>query len=233
MITWIALGILIIGGLGLVLSHDAGTIAGMASDDFARIVAAVALLLWIGAGFFGRARFSAFKAIKQAVAWTAVALGLVLAYSYREDFNGIYHRIVTELNPSRPAAVVTASGGDAVQVLRDAAGHFVVRAEINGSSVPMLVDTGASSIVLSTRDAERVRIGVEGLSFIVPVQTANGTGFAARTRIAAIAVGPIVERDIDILVASEGALNQSLLGMNFLNRLTSFSVSGDRLVMVP
>lgn len=233
MITWIALGILIIGGLVLVVSHDAGTIAGMASDDFARIVAALALLLWIGAGFFGRARFSAFKAIKQAVVWIAIALGLVLAYSYRDQFNDVYQRVLAELDPSRPVSTVTASGGDAVQVLRDAAGHFVVRAEINGSSVPMLVDTGASSIVLSTQDAERVRIGVDGLSFVIPVQTANGTGFAARTRITAIAVGPIIERDIDVLVASEGALNQSLLGMNFLNRLTSFSVSGDRLVMVP
>jgi aspartyl protease family protein len=67
------------------------------------------------------------------------------------------------------------------------------------------------------------------LSFNVPVQTANGTAFAASVRLPSISVGPIVMEQVEALVAQPGALKESLLGMSFLRRLRSYEFSGDYL----
>jgi len=46
-----------------------------------------------------------------------------------------------------------------------------------------------------------------------------------------LAVGGIVERSVPALIAQPGQLRTNLLGMTFLNRLESWEVRGDKLVM--
>ena len=87
-------------------------------------------------------------------------------------------------------------------------------------------------MVLTAADARRAGISAAGLSFDVPVATANGAALAAEVRIDRIAVGPIVMRNVPAMVARPGALDESLLGMSFLERLKSYTVERDRLVMV-
>jgi aspartyl protease family protein len=95
----------------------------------------------------------------------------------------------------------------------------------------MMVDTGASSIVLRPADARLAGIDVDRLSYTVPVQTANGTAYAAAVRLRDVAVGPIKLDRVDALVAKPGVLNESLLGMNFLRRLRSYEFSGEFLTL--
>lgn len=70
-----------------------------------------------------------------------------------------------------------------------------------------------------------------GWSYSVPVSTANGNAVAAAARAANIAVGDIVRRNVSILVAADGALAQSLLGMNFISTLSGFEIRGDRMIL--
>jgi len=73
-------------------------------------------------------------------------------------------------------------GERAVQIRKRSDGHFMVKTEANGISLSMLVDTGASTVVLKPADAQRLGIDVDKLRYAVPVQTANGTTYAASVR---------------------------------------------------
>jgi aspartyl protease family protein len=118
-----------------------------------------------------------------------------------------------------------------VKSCRQDNGHFVARAAANGTSMSMLVDTGASTVVLTPTDAERAGIDTASLAFTTPVSTANGTTFAAPVRLKSVSVGPLEVRDVEALVAKPGALSENLLGMSFLKRLRSYEFSGDFLTL--
>ena len=122
-------------------------------------------------------------------------------------------------------------GGEVI-VNRRLSGEFAIAGRVNGARATLLFDTGASAVVLTAADARRAGIPAAGLSFDVPVATANGSAMAAEVRIDRIAVGPIVMRNVPALVARPGALDESLLGMSFLERLKSYTVERDRLVIV-
>jgi aspartyl protease family protein len=128
--------------------------------------------------------------------------------------------------------VEQSSGGPTeIKIRRRLDGHFTARAEVNGEPVTMIVDTGASTIVLKPEDAAKAGIDVKDLSYSVPVITANGRTQAARVRLKTVAIGPLDRRDVDALVAQPGALTESLLGMSFLSRLRSYEFSGDFLTL--
>jgi aspartyl protease family protein len=107
----------------------------------------------------------------------------------------------------------------------------MVKTETNGISLNMLVDTGASTVVLKPSDAQRLGIDVERLRYTVPVQTANGTTFAASVRLRNLSIGRISLDDVDALVAKQGALKENLLGMSFLSRLRSYEFTSDYLTL--
>ena len=108
-------------------------------------------------------------------------------------------------------------------------GHFYVEADINGSTVRMLADTGASAIVLSTEDAERAGISVDQLDFTFAVSTANGQAAAAEVDLDEVRVGSIVRRDVRAIVTR--GLPVSLLGMSFFNSLSTVAMEANELVL--
>lgn len=110
-------------------------------------------------------------------------------------------------------------------------GHYMTDAMINGSAIPVLVDTGASTVALSFEDARRAGIRASDLKFQIPVNTANGTVAAAPVVIRRITVGGITVEDVKGMVLPEGALSGSLLGMSFLSRLDSYEVRQGTLIL--
>ena len=95
----------------------------------------------------------------------------------------------------------------------------------------MKLDTGASSIVLTHEAAKAAGLPLEVLAYSVNIDTANGRARAAPVTLDRIAIGGITERSVAALVAQPGQLRTNLLGMSFLNRLESWEVRGDKLVM--
>jgi aspartyl protease family protein len=118
-----------------------------------------------------------------------------------------------------------------VVLRRRLGGHFVAEVKVNGSPTPMLVDTGASVITLTREDAARAGIDLDSLSYTARVTTANGVSMAAPVRLDEVSVGGIGFTNLRALVAAPGRLNESLLGINFLSRLTSYEVRGDSLIL--
>ena len=208
----------------LLLTPAATPILGLDHQAFAGAAALAALLVyllrWTRASDIARATGSL-------ALWAMVLVALTGAYTYRFEAADFLGRVASELLPSEPQV---GEGGEVI-VNRRLSGEFAVAARVNGARVTFLFDTGASVVVLTAADARRAGIDTTGLSFDVPVTTANGSALAAETRLDTIAVGPIVMHNLRALVARPGALEESLLGMSFLERLKSYTVERGRLIL--
>ena len=116
------------------------------------------------------------------------------------------------------ANTAPARGGDSVTLFADARGHFTTVAVVNGVSLPFLVDTGATSVVLSSADARRA--GVNYLSGPRRLtQTANGVVPVYAVKLDSLRVGDITVNNVDASVIEGDRLPIGLLGMSFLNRM--------------
>jgi aspartyl protease family protein len=228
---WIAIFVLALAAM-LLVSNSSGTIANLDSDTFGYVALGTALLVFIGGGVLVRYRGQAGAMFRDAVTWLALGLALVTLYSYREELLPVAGRLAGELLPGSAMVVEQSPGGPVeIKIRKRLDGHFTAKAEVNGTSIPMIVDTGASTIVLTPEDAMAAGIDIGGLTYRVPVITANGRTMAARVRLNAVAIGPLDRKDVDALVAQPGTLTQSLLGMSFLSRLRSYEFSGDFLTL--
>ena len=224
---YVLMGIMVTSVALLMFNHDEGQLFGYPIEMVGSIALSASLLLYLISGRVGRT--SVFQSLKQAAIWLLIGFGLVLGYSFKDDAKMLVQRVTGELIPG--AGVVSDSGE--VRFRRADNGHFMVRAIINQETIPMIVDTGASSVVLTYQAAEAAGIPIKDLSFSTPVSTANGRTFAARIWLSEISVGGISERRVPAMVAQEGDLFESLLGMSYLERLSGWSVQGDRLTMRP
>ena len=88
----------------------------------------------------------------------------------------------------------------AVQIPRGSNGEFAVQASINGVAAPMVVDTGATSVVLTYETAKAIGLPLELLEYDVDVQTAGGHTKAARIWLDRMVIGKLVERSVSALV---------------------------------
>jgi aspartyl protease family protein len=119
--------------------------------------------------------------------------------------------------------------GSSASFRRSFGGSFRIKANVNGSDVPMVFDTGATAVVLTAEDAETAGIDISRLRYSVRVQTANGVGQAASITLDSIVIGDIERQGIRAFVAERGALETSLLGMTFLETLSGYAVRNDSL----
>lgn len=228
--TWAALALLgVLALLYFLNSRFPGALADEGGQM--RLVYGLVWLVLIGSSVIVGWRGNAGLALKQALAWVAIAFVLVVIYTARDDLMGLGgqfgSRVVSSLVPTKP---VQATPG-VVYLSRDMrSGHFHVDALVNGTVVTFLVDTGASDVAISTDDARRLGFDLDRLNYNMVYQTANGPTMAARVKIDEIKVGDIALHDVEASIG-KGNMSMSLLGMSFLNRIGSIEVKGDRLVL--
>jgi aspartyl protease family protein len=146
----------------------------------------------------------------------AFTAGAVLAYKDQEK---------------HPFDTVEHSSARAVQIPRGQGGEFTLKAKINGVAAPMVVDTGATSVVLTYETAKAAGLPLELLDYDVDVETAGGHTRAARLTLNRLAIGNLVERSVPALVVPHGQMKTNLLGMSFLDRLESWEVRADHLML--
>lgn len=121
------------------------------------------------------------------------------------------------------------TGWHEIAIPRTPNGHFIVDVAVNGTTIPFLIDSGASDVVLSASDAKRVGLGGP-LRYDLRYQTANGIVRAAPVQLREMRIGQLALRSIDASV-NEGEMGISLLGMSFLNQLRGFEYDGDQLIL--
>lgn len=225
---WLVILGLAIAVIVLVSRHDEGTVGPMDTNAFASLVYFSALLLLIGGGvysiFYGRFQ----ETLKSIGIWAGIVALLVIAYNYRGDIVRVVDRMFSIVTPDPD---ITASIPNHVWVDRNASGDFNVRVQVNGTSLPMMIDTGASSVVLTVDAARAAGLPVDLLKYDITIETAKGRSFAAAVVLDRIRIGNIVERRVPALVVRRGDLRMSLLGMSFLQRLDSFELRGQQMVL--
>ena len=185
--------------------------------------AMIILFIFGGAAAFW-SRSSLMRLFKIAGIWVAIIVTISGFYLYRSDFGD---RFMAALDP---AGVV--STGDGLVVQRNRDGHFWLRASFNGVPLLLMVDTGASNVVLSPADARKIGLSSNQLEFSGRADTANGSVSFARATITSVGVGDQTFFDVPITV--NGAdMQGSLLGMTLLDRFTSVEFRGDTLILRP
>jgi aspartyl protease family protein len=225
--------ILLALAVALAAGSSGGTTLGLSNYELGRAGYLVALLVFVGSALFGRGLGLGY-AVRAAISWLVALLILVGSYAYRDELGVVGGRILGALAPGVPISGRFSGERDsAVVINRGLSGHFAVRANVDSQRMLMMVDTGASFVTLTNADAAAIGVDTSALSFTVPVQTANGMIRAAPIVIDRLAIGSILRTDVRALVAPPKALDQSLLGMSFLDTLASYAIAGDRLVLTP
>ena len=186
-------------------------------------VVALALAAILALALF-RGRFS--HLLRSLAIWGVIVLALLLAYTYRSELRDVGERVLAQFVPGRAV-----SRGRTVEIARGSGGSFALAMQVNGARIPMVLDTGASSVVLTQEAARAAGLPLEILNYSVSVETANGRARAAPVMLDRVSIGTITERSVPALVAQGGALRSNLLGMSFLNRLQSWEVRGDKLLL--
>ena len=139
-----------------------------------------------------------------------------------------FTQVSPELTDHRSAKAAVVKRVEVV-LPRDDTGRFLVDAELNGTRVQMVADTGASVVALGEDVAESIGIDPDTLDYTESVSTANGSAQAAYVELDEIRVGSIVRRDVKAVVTR--GLTGALLGMSFFKTLSKVSMESDELVL--
>jgi aspartyl protease family protein len=188
----------------------------MDSEDIGRLTYLILLLMavggWVIVEYRGRLGF----AMRTAAAWGLIFIGLMAGY-------GLWTDMQTRIAPMQQVT----SG--AVEMPRAADGHYYATLAINGTDVQFLADTGATNMVLSRTDAERVGVDLGGLRYLGQAMTANGMVRTARVTLPQVDFGPFADRDV-VAYVTDGEMDGSLLGMDYLGTF-KLQIEGGKMVL--
>jgi len=171
-------------------------------------------------------QFNLKQTLRNVLIWVAAGGVLLIGFSFQNELKELGLRLRSNLVPGYPLQ----TGYHELTVSEGQGGHFLVYGTINGARIAFLIDTGATDIVLAPEDAKRLGIDLDRLSFDRPFGSANGIGYGAKAVVASLGVGPIQFSDVEVSI-NKSAMGTSLLGMAFLKRLKSYSVSGGKLIL--
>jgi aspartyl protease family protein len=198
----------------------------VSGEETAQLVAGVMMLVLVGSSLIAR-RLPISQMLRLTLGWLLIFALLLVGYSYRSELSAVVSRVSGDLLGDRGQTV-----GGTLRVPMAEDGHFWVRARVNGTTLRFMVDSGATTTVISSSAATTAGVPVDQSGFPVVMETANGTARAHRARIDRLVLGPIESSDLAVLV-SPTLGDTNLLGMNFLSSLESWRVEGRTLVLEP
>lgn len=191
---------------------------GMNEHEIARLAYLGLLAAVVGGWAFLQVRGQPGRALQALAAWVLIFLGVIAAY-------GLWHDIRRDLAP-----VQSILSDGAISVPRSGDGHYHLVLQVNDVPVSFIVDTGASDIVLSRRDAARIGLDPDGLAYTGTARTANGEVRTAPVRLDRVVLGDMVDTGLRAVV-NEGELDVSLLGMGYLGMFDRIEIADDELVL--
>lgn len=179
------------------------------------VLLGAALVMW----FIAQNRQSKSKVFQQAMVWGLIFIGIVAAY-------GLWGDIRHDVLPRQSYAANDAT----VSVPRAPDGHYYLTLTVNDTPVRFVVDTGATEIVLTQRDAERIGLDPDTLAYLGAANTANGRVRTARVALDDVVLEGFEDSNIPAYV-NEGTMKESLLGMRYLSRFGSLQISNNTLIL--
>ena len=137
---------------------------------------------------------------------------------------------LTNADLPETSSTLRANFDKAAIISREADGHYWTRADVEGTDIRFMVDTGASIVALTLHDAQRIGLKPSELKFDNEVRTAGGMTTGAYVVLEHVRIGRVEMENVSAMVLKEG-LEQSLLGMSFLGELYSYEFKGDTLII--
>ena len=192
----------------------------MSQPDFARLTYLGILVAVILGSVLMTRRGELAKMAKQAGVWLFIFVALVATVGIWQD--------IRSQNGSRVSQATV--DGNKIIIPKQADGHYSLRLDINDQPLDFLIDTGASQIVLSQKDAAKLGFKRNRLDFWMSATTANGEVSLAPVRLDKIAVGAFQDRNVRAVV-NGGELETSLLGMSYLNLFSTIEITQDRMTL--
>lgn len=191
------------------------------AGDQGALLQGIVLLALIASAVAYR-RFDTRETIRNIAVWCGVVAALVLGYTF-------YQQIADQAGALVPGYPVETGAGTMV-FHENEDGDFPVIGKVDGTTVQFVVDTGASDIVLTPADAERIGIDPSKLEYIHRYETANGEGRGATYVASTFQIGAMTLHDVAVTI-NGAKMRNSLLGMAFLRRMKSFEMRGRNLTL--
>jgi aspartyl protease family protein len=192
----------------------------MSSDQYMQVGYLVVFGIVLSSYLYVKGRGRVREMLRHAASWVLIFVCALIGA-------GLW---VDSRDTGRPQHSVFAEEGR-IEVPRGRDGHYHLTLQINGVSVPMIVDTGASDLVLSRADAERIGLNDADLVFAGRANTANGPVTTAHVRLDQVRLGGIEDQFVPAIV-NGGEMQKSLLGMSYLSRFSRIEIAENRLILV-
>lgn len=191
----------------------------MSEFEIMHLVYLVALLVFVAFSLSPMFRANFWKTIQQLMIWALIFVGVMVVVGSWDNIR----------SAALPPQVAFSEDG-AIEIPKSYDGHFYVTALVNGAEIEFVVDTGASDLVLSQKDAITAGLDPENLDFYGRAKTANGEVRTAPVRLESVSLGKFDDKNVRARV-NGGDLDISLLGMSYLNRFPEITISRNRLVL--
>ena len=191
----------------------------MEENDFARLIYLSVLVVAILGSVLISRRGAYGKMFRQAGVWLLIFMGLVAIVASWQDIRQSGQ--TTSFQQSQDGAII---------IPKEIDGHFHLTLTINDRPIDFLVDTGASDIVLTRKDAARVGFDPNRLDYWGMANTANGTVRLATIRLETVRLGEFIDKNIRASV-NKAPMEKSLLGMRYLSKFSAIEISNDRMIL--
>jgi len=161
--------------------------------------------------------------LKNLITWLLIII--VIAMLFDSQGNKLNNRFLSTFLPHKGRV----HGNGSIEFTKSHDGHFYIQAQINNRNITFLLDTGATDIVLSQKDAVYAGINLQNVQNFKIYETAKGRIEAGVVQIPQIRIGNFLINNVQASVNSY-SMSHSLLGMSFL-RYFDFIMKDDRLIL--
>ena len=191
----------------------------MEENDFSRLIYLSVLVVAILGSVLISRRGAYGKMFRQAGVWLLIFMGLVAIVASWQD-----------IRQSGQTMSFQQSEDSAIIIPKEIDGHFHLTVTINDRPIEFLVDTGASDIVLTRKDAARAGFDPNRLDYWGMANTANGTVRLATIRLETVRLGEFIDKNIRASV-NKAPMEKSLLGMRYLSKFRAIEISDDQMIL--
>ncbi len=188
------------------------------TNEWTSLIYYIILLVMLLSSFFVRTTTDRGNKLKQLAIWLIIIFLGVLLYNNKHMFKNFIPYVATE------------TGENQLEIRKTNDKHFYITLNISGTNILFLIDTGATTTTLTLKDAERLGIDTSNLKYNQIVSTANGMTYNASVEIHDIKIGNKIIDSLWVMVSRDLDGN-SLLGMNFLNKLNGYDIRNDRMTL--
>lgn len=195
-------------------------IADMDMNSFMNLAYLLLLLLAVGGWIVVQNRRKLGKMAQQASVWVLIFVGVIAGI-------GLWDDVRQTVVPSQSVLQ-----GGAINVPQAPDGHYYLTAEVNGQPLRFMIDTGASDIVLTQNDAEKIGLSLDQLVYSRKALSANGEVGIAPVVLDSVALGPVQSEKVRAVV-NAGEMRQSLLGMRYLQQFSKIEIGSGSILLTP